>query len=337
MPPSWCCRVWHLGVVATLSLTGALIGQTYDLSVAYITPPASPTIGVAGNFVIGVSSPFGATGVTVTTVFTPAVTFNAPPASSTECASNSAAGDPSITVTCPATGASSVTINVTPLTGGTLSVVAGIIGNEYDAVMTNNSATTSVTVGGSTVQPPTGLVATQTGPTVISVTWTAPGGGADSYEVSRTETVGGSYTVLSPNPTTTAFSDATGVTGHTYIYRARANRGGTWSGYSNVDPGSLFTDFTITQYSTTAKAAHVTELRTAIDVRRAIALLAPGAWTPTITPGVTIQRGDIQQMRDLLDQAMGAGSYTDQPLTGYAPGVVLIKKEHIQQLRNRVQ
>jgi hypothetical protein len=230
-----------------------------------------------------------------------------------------------------------VTINVTPLTGGTLAIVAGIIGNEYDPDMTYNSATASMNVNGASVQPPTGLLATQTSQTVVTVTWTAPTGGADFYEVSRTETVGGPYTVLSPNPTITAFSDATGTLGHTYIYRSRASRGGTWSGYSNVDPASLFTDFTITQFSTSVKAAHVTELRTAIDIRRALATLSAVNWIPSNPQGLTIQRGDIQQMRDRLDDALGPGSYTDQPLTGSLPGSILIKKEHIQQLRGRVQ
>jgi hypothetical protein len=136
--------------MAILLLPGAIIAQTYDLSVTGITPPSSPAVGVAGNFVIGLSIPGGATGVTVTAVFAsvvpPAVTFNAAPASSSGCTGNMAAGDPSTTVTCPATGATSITINVTPLVAGTLSVVAGVIGNQPDPNMTSNSMQTAVQV-----------------------------------------------------------------------------------------------------------------------------------------------------------------------------------------------
>lgn len=333
---SGCRTVWPSVALVVFLLPGVLLGQTPDLSVTNIVALSSPSVGQAVDFRIDVISA-GGTGVWVTTIFTPPVTFNSGSSSAGVCSLVPVGSDPSTTVTCPATGAPNVTINVTPQTSGTLWIVAGIIGNEFDPDMTYNSLATSVTVTAASVQPPTGLVATQTSETVITVTWTAPTGGADYYEVSRTETYGGSYSVISSNWVPTSFSDSTGTQGHTYIYRARANRGGIWSGYSNIDPASRFTDFLITQYSTTAKAAHVTELRTAIDVRRAIALLGSANWTPTISPGVTIQRGDIQQLRDRLDDAMGAGSYTDQPLTSYQPGAILIKKEHIQQLRNRVQ
>ena len=108
--------------------------------------------------------------------------------------------------------------------------------------------------------------------------------------------------------------------------------------YSNVDPATLFTDYNITQYVTIVMGRHVTELRTAMDMRRSIALLAPQVWTPAITPHVTvISRADIQQLRDSLDLAIGHGTYTDDRLTDSPPGVVLVKKQHIQELRDRVQ
>ena len=87
----------------------------------------------------------------------------------------------------------------------------------------------------------------------------------------------------------------------------------------------------------TVKAAHVIELRTAIDIRRALVPLPPVTWIPSDPHNMTIQRADIQQMRDRLDDALPGGSYTDQPLTGYPANSILIKKQHIQELRDRVQ
>ena len=155
----------------------------YDLSVNGIAPPFGPAVGVAGSFVVSVAGTGGATGVTVTVIFTPAVTFNAG-GSTAGCVANSAAGDPSTTVSCPATGASGVTVNVSPLSAGSLSVIAGIIGNEFDPVISNNSRSVVVSVagGGSTPTPtrtntPGGSTATPTyTPTATPTrTPTAPG------------------------------------------------------------------------------------------------------------------------------------------------------------------
>ena len=48
----------------------------------------------------------------------------------------------------------------------------------------------------------------------------------------------------------------------------------------------FFTELTLTANATPFKAAHITELRTAVDAVRALAGLGPGSYTdPTITGG----------------------------------------------------
>jgi len=114
------------------------LAQSYDLSVSSLTGPGSGTVGVPLTVVVGISAPAGVSGVTVTAIFQPAVTFNASN-STAGCAVNAASGDVSTTVTCPTAGLSSASINVTPLQPAALNVVAGVMGNEADPIMSNNS------------------------------------------------------------------------------------------------------------------------------------------------------------------------------------------------------
>lgn len=321
-----------LGAIAPL-FSNAALAQTVDLSLT-ATPPASPCPGTAGGFIFTIGGLAGASGVTLTAVFQPPVTYGGVSGGGTPtCSANS--GSDSTTVMCHPVTASPVTLTITPISSGTLNMVAGVIADQPDSNMSNNSSVpAALTLGG---PAPGGLAAIQVNQTQITVTWTAPTGGADSYEVSRAQTVGGAYTVLSPNPTSPSFADTSAALGGTYLYRVRASKLGCWSGYSNVDPATRFSDYPIVRYATVVRADHINELRAAIDIRRAIASLSPGAWTPAIAVGDVIRRGEMQQLRDLLDQAMGAGSYTDQPLTAFLPGTLLIKKQHVDELRSRVQ
>src|SRR5215813_8785925 len=130
-----------------------LLAQSYDLSLANISVAASGSVGVPLAVNVGVSAPGGASGVTVTAIFQPAVSFNAA-GSTAGCSANAATGDAATTVLCPATGIASVAINVSPKTAGTLNVVAGVVGNEADPSMSNNSGRRIISIGsGSTPTP----------------------------------------------------------------------------------------------------------------------------------------------------------------------------------------
>jgi len=110
-------------------------------------------------------------------------------------------------------------------------------------------------------------------------------------------------------------------------------------GWTNVDLATTvtFTDATITIGSTPVKAAHVTELRTAINTVRSAAGLSSASWTHSSLSGAVIYAVDVSEMRTALDAALSAlsittSSYTDSSLSG-----VSIKKAHIEELRQRVK
>src|SRR5215472_8155381 len=95
--PSWKAA---LGVGLACALAAILLAQAIDVSLTSVAAPSSATIGVPLTVTIGVSAPAGASGVTVTAILQPAVTFNSS-GSAAGCAVNGSSGDPSTTVTCP--------------------------------------------------------------------------------------------------------------------------------------------------------------------------------------------------------------------------------------------
>lgn len=178
----------------------------------------------------------------------------------------------------------------------------------------------------------------------VSISWQATNG-ADHYQVERTTNVSTSYTVINSNVGTTSFTDSTVSSVTAYLYRVRAvDSTGNVSAYSNIDLATAisFTDDTLVATSTAVKAAHINELRQAVDaVRATTANLGPANWGGSISSGVTtIQATHIQDLRTNLDQArsvlgLTACSYTDTSLD--ALRVSFVKKEHIDQLRQCVR
>jgi hypothetical protein len=100
----------------------------------------------------------------------------------------------------------------------------------------------------------------------------------------------------------------------------------------------IFTDDPIVAGVTTAKAVHITQLRTAVDAVRTLAGLSAGTYAETITGGITtIKASHILELRSALDPArtilgIGAVSYTNATLSG-----VQIKAVHMNDLRNGVK
>jgi len=102
-----------------------------------------------------------------------------------------------------------------------------------------------------------------------------------------------------------------------------------------------FTDPTLSSGAngTPIRAAHVTELRTAVNAWRSLAGLSPVVWTDsTLTPKVTVvKKIHVDELRTRLDEAFmklgctsSSRTYTDPTLT---PKVTVIKNVHIDQLR----
>ena len=204
-----------------------LLAQSYDLSVTGITTPGSCTVGVPFSVGVGVSAPAGASGVSVTAIFQPAVTFNAA-GSTAGCAANAAVGDVATTVICPAAGLSTVSISITPLQSAPLNIVAGVIGKEADSNMANNSARATITVGPGATPSPTPAtpsptptptrtatppVATVTSTKTPTATWTPARTSTPTRTNTPTATVTPTFTpTRTPTPTPTPQASANAAT-----------------------------------------------------------------------------------------------------------------------------
>ena len=204
-------------------------------------------------------------------------------------------------------------------------------------------------ISGGASAVPTG-VGTTPSASSVTITWTAASG-ATNYRVERRGAGSGSYSLAGTTSATT-FND-TGVTsGSAYLYRVCAanGSGNCTSAYSTIVMGAAiaFTDPTIITpvqdpsgaTVTQAKAVHITELRSAVNAVRSLAGLSAATWTNSnIAAGVIINKADIQDLRDRLNEALtnlgiATSAYTDPTLAG-APNGTIIKAVHITELRQR--
>ena len=199
---------------------------------------------------------------------------------------------------------------------------------------------------GSTLAPTNGLAATTRSdllPANVTITWEATAG-AHHYEVERTTNIGTLYETINNNVTGTTFTDTSPLSVNAYLYRVRAvDAAGNMSPYSSSDLATAisFTDDTLYAQSTLVRAAHINELRQAIDAVRRLVNAGDVNWGGGIQPNVTeVQATHIQDMRVNLDAArsllnLPQCSYTDNSLAALRAS--LIRKEHIEQLRTCVR
>ena len=118
---------------------------------------------------------------------------------------------------------------------------------------------------------------------------------------------------------------------------ANANNLSTPAPFQSGPP--TFTDDPLVAGTTTIKAIHISELRTAINLLRTRAGLATVGWTEAVNAGVTIKASHITEMRTRLEEARAAlllapTSYTDPTLT---VGTTPVKAVHIQQMRDSLK
>jgi chitodextrinase len=198
---------------------------------------------------------------------------------------------------------------------------------------------TKVAHTGANPGSPTSLVATASSTAQIGLTWTAPAGGAHRYRIWRRSN--GAFTERGTSFSNSFTDNAVGAA-TAYLYKVAAeNESGTVLGWSNIDLATtiIFADDNIAVGTTVIKELHVTQLRTAINAVRAAAGLNPTTWTNGSLAGAWIRAVDIQELRTRLDDALNplalaVPDYTDPVLT---PLQATIRKDHIQQLRDRVK
>lgn len=186
---------------------------------------------------------------------------------------------------------------------------------------------------------PTNLLATAVSTTQVALTWTAPAGAVARYEVERSQSAAGGWSAVNTQVTGTGYTDATASPNTAYLYRVRAVfTNNSPSPYSANDLATtvLFTDDPLS-VGTVVKAAHLSELRSAVGAVRATAGLAAATWTDAALAGVRIKAAHVEELRARVDEARAAlglsvPSYTDGPLAG-----VVVKKVHVEELRQRVK
>ena len=187
---------------------------------------------------------------------------------------------------------------------------------------------------------PTNLTVTSTSDIQVELSWTAPAGAVDHYQVERSQNISGPFVFVS-NAAGPSFSDGTVTSDHAYLYRVRAvTSAGAVSLPSNMALGTA-TSFEFSSLSgQLIKAQHFYDVRTAINAVRALANLPATTWSPRQTlNGLLVEANDVQEMRNKLDEALTAlsvnmTSYEDPTLSTGATGT-LIKAIHLEQLQTR--
>jgi RHS repeat-associated protein len=188
----------------------------------------------------------------------------------------------------------------------------------------------------------------------MNISWTAASG-ATNYRVER-KAAGGSFVSIGTTASTSITDNGAG-SGSAYLYKVCAadGAGNCTSSYSNIALGAtvtFLTDPNIVSIAddptgagvTTPKAAHVNELRVAVNAVRALAGL-PAATSPNVAAAATIRVEDIRDLRTKLDEALTAlgiqtSAYTDATLKGFAEdplNATPIKAVHIRELRQRAK
>jgi hypothetical protein len=186
-------------------------------------------------------------------------------------------------------------------------------------------------------EPPPAVWANAFAATRVGVEW-HPVSKATTYEIYR-RSAGSGY-VLIGTSSAPDFVDNNAIAGNGYLYALKAvTSAGVRSALSNPDLATTvtFTDSPLQPGVTTVKAAHLQELRTAVNAVRTLAGLPAASWSdPSPSPGVTILKAaHIAQLRTALDaarQALGFApvAYTEPTV---APGSTTVKAAHISELR----
>jgi hypothetical protein len=186
---------------------------------------------------------------------------------------------------------------------------------------------------------PTLLSATATSTSSVSLSWT-PVDQTNHYEITRSSGGGAAGTIASP-ATNTYTDTASVVASTTYVYRVRAiSNSSVASPYSTPDIATtiVFTDDPLVVNTTAVKAAHLTELRTAVNAVRAAGGLGAFTFTDTTVSGIAIKATHIQQLRTALDAARTA---IGVPSLTYAntltPGATPVHAVDITEVRNGVK
>ena len=184
---------------------------------------------------------------------------------------------------------------------------------------------------------PGNLTVTSASSSSIALSWTAPPGSVDHYQIERSPKINGPFLVIA-NTSNTTYPDNGVTSGNAYLYRVRAiGTSGGFSTPSNMALGAAFS-FGALQGQIVAKQ-HIYDLRTAVNAVRLVANKTAASWAIPDLNGALVQASVVQELRDQLDDALqtlsiNAGGYDDPTLATGSNGT-LIKAIHLEQLQTR--
>jgi hypothetical protein len=192
---------------------------------------------------------------------------------------------------------------------------------------------TMLIVPGTVPAAPASITAAASSASTVAVTWPAVGG-ATGYEVFRSSNRL-EYS-FAGSSATAAFNDAGLTADTTYLYKVRSLISGNTSPFTGIDPATttMFTNDPLTA-GIVIKAAHVNELRTAVNAMRATAGLLPQVFTG----GTVIQAVHLTQLRSALNEARTTLGLTP---TGFADATITphstkVKAAQFVEIRNGVK
>lgn len=191
------------------------------------------------------------------------------------------------------------------------------------------------------INAPTNLGVTTASGAEIKLSWTAPAGVVDHYEVERSESISGPFVFIG-NAGGTTFNDTAVIDLRAYLYRVRAIEIGSAcspisSAPSNLVLGTAISLETIETQKTQIMAQHFNNLRIAVNAVRKVANQPPATWLRGNLTGLEINADDVQELRNRLGEALAslnisAGAYIDPILSTGANGTP-IRADHIKQLQ----
>jgi glycosidase/fibronectin type 3 domain-containing protein len=184
--------------------------------------------------------------------------------------------------------------------------------------------------------PPPDFHATAAG-TSAQLRWAAVQS-VDHYEIFRS-TDNQNWTLRAAT-ISTSFIDTGLASGSAYLYRVRAVKADlTATQFSNIDIATARSLTDLSSCFPVIRAAHVIELRNAIDSARAAAGLSPASFAdPALATGMQVRAVHLTDLRAALAPALAAigvtPSYTDPTIT---PGVTAARAAHLIELQDLIR
>ena len=190
------------------------------------------------------------------------------------------------------------------------------------------------------IDAPANLTVTSAASNNISLSWTAPAGTVDHYVLERSENVDGPFLFVANVTGATTKNDNTVTNLHAYLYRVRAvSSGGAVSAPSNMALGTAISFQFSNLQTQEVRAQHFYDVRTAINLVRALGNLSAESWDRGTLAGLEVEANDVNEMRTALNGALQA---LNIPLTAYDDATLnvgvngtLTRGIHIEQLQTR--